>query len=112
MMPCPVVVRERGRDFGVYIGGDGLVEDNGHSSVVLHAQLQRGASSLDSTVVWRGIRRPAEPRGDCEVRGGYRNRRRRDSIPGSVEKPRLTGFPGDVRRISNRPSITDRTTAC
>src|SRR2546430_14898702 len=57
MMPCPVVVRERGRDFGVYIGGDGLVEDNGHSSVVLHAQLPRGASSLDSTVVWRGIRR-------------------------------------------------------
>src|SRR2546422_4694392 len=56
MMPCPVVVRERGRDFGVYIGGDGLVEDNIGCSDVLTAVPPRGASSLYSSVVWRGIR--------------------------------------------------------
>src|SRR2546425_4901631 len=104
MMPCAVVVGERAYDFREHVRTDRLVERRAEPSVRHHAQLPRTAASLDSAVVGRGIRRPPEPGGDREVRGGYGNRGSRDSIS-CVEVPRLTDFPGDIRRAGNRAVI-------
>src|SRR5207245_755144 len=51
----------------------------------------------DAAVVRRRIRRPTEPRGDREIRGGYGNRGSRDLIP-SAEVPRPTDLASDVCR--------------
>src|SRR3989454_5376837 len=88
MMPRAVVVRERG--FGVRhdIRADSLVEDDGEPPASRHPKLPRKAASVDSTVVRRGIRRPPEPGGDREVRGGYGDGWGRDAISASAEVPR------------------------
>src|SRR2546422_4754275 len=39
VVPCPIVVCERGRDFSVYIGGDGLIEYDGEPSIILNSEL-------------------------------------------------------------------------
>src|SRR2546427_10446933 len=97
MMPVPVIVRERAYYLRKHIRTDRLVERRAESSVRHYAQLPRTAASLDSTIVRRRIRRPPEPRGDREVRGWDGDRGSRDSIS-CVEVPRLTDFPGDIRR--------------
>src|SRR2546422_11684872 len=104
MMPRPVVVGERADDRRHDIRSNGLIEDDGKSTVVLYPQLPRVPASLDSAVVRRGIRRPPEPGGDREVRGGNGNRGSRDPVS-RVEVPRLTDFPGDGRRAGKRPVI-------
>src|SRR2546426_4094371 len=58
-----------------------------------------------STVVRRWIRRPPEPGGDGEVRGGNGNRRSRDSVS-RVEVSRSTDLPGNVRRARDRPMVS------
>src|SRR5207253_40517 len=103
--PRPVVVRERCRYFCKHIWTDGLIENRAESSVGPHAQFPRTASALDSAVVRRWIRRPPEPCGDREVRGGNRDCRSRDPISASVEVPRPTDLTGYVSRAGNRPVI-------
>src|SRR5207247_10477037 len=90
---------------GVDIWADRLIEEDSEPSVTLDTQLPRIATSLDSAVIRRGIRRPPEPRRDREVRGGHGNRGSRDPISASVEMPRATDFPGDVRRARDHPVI-------
>src|SRR2546426_10370330 len=66
VMPRPVVVGERADDRRHHILSNGLIEDDGKSTVVLHAELPRISVTLASAVVRRGIRRPPEPGGDRE----------------------------------------------
>src|SRR5439155_3992563 len=96
-MPSAVVVGERAYDFRKHIGADRLVERGAEPSISHHAKFPRPAASLDSAVIRRRIRRPSEPGGDREVRGGYRNRRSRDS--GSQEHgPHSSHFPSYYAR--------------
>src|SRR5207249_419011 len=106
MMPIAVVVRKRADDRRHHIRCNRLIEDHGKSTVVSHAELPREAPSLDSSVVRRRIRRPPEPGGDREVRGGYGNRGSRDPISASVEVPREADFPRDDRRARYRPVVS------
>src|SRR5213594_2778100 len=104
MVPFPVVVGER--SFGVRqdIRANGLIEDGGKMTFSSHPQLPRTtAAPLDPTVVRRGIRRPPEPGGDREVPARYGNCGSRDAVSDSVEVPRPTNLPGDVRRAGKRP---------
>src|SRR2546427_8603101 len=93
VMPGAVVVVEQGCRYCVHVWLDHLVEDDGEPSIILHAQLTRAAAAtLDPGVVRRRIRRPIEPGGDREIRGGYGERGSRNSIPASVEVSRPTDF--------------------
>src|SRR5205823_1823132 len=67
VMPGAVVVGKRARDRGVHVRSDRLVEDDSEPSVAPYTQLPRTtAATLDPAVIRRWIRRPVEPRGDCE----------------------------------------------
>src|SRR3989442_12585433 len=88
-MPVPVVVRTGAHRLGNHIRTDGLIEDAGKPTIGPHAKLPRKAASVDSTVIWRGIRRPPEPGGDREVRGGNGNRGSRDPVSTRSEKRRV-----------------------
>src|SRR2546425_12741937 len=105
MMPCPVVVGKRAYDLGKHVRPDGLVERRTESPVGHHAELPRTTATMDAAVVRRRVRRPPEPTGDREVRGGYRNRRSRNPIAGSVEMLCLADLPEDARGADNRPVI-------
>src|SRR2546428_2207788 len=70
MMPCPVVVGKRAYDLGKHVRPDGLVERRTESPVGHHAELPRTTATMDAAVVRRRVRRPPEPPGDREVRGG------------------------------------------
>src|SRR2546428_9660671 len=95
-MPYSVAVRERADDLGEHIGTYGLVERGAEASVGHHAQLPRKAASLDAAAIRRRIRRPSEPRGDGEVRGGSGKKRRRHApSPG-----------GEIRRTHLCPPVT------
>ena len=87
MVPITVIVCERAHDLGEHIRTDRLVERGAEPSVRHHTQLPRSPASLDSTIVRGRIRRPTEPGGDREVRGGYGNRGSCDSVS-RVEVPR------------------------
>src|SRR2546428_13503062 len=87
MMPIAVVVRKRADDLRHHIRADGLIEDSGESAVGPHAELPGKAPSLDSSVVRRRIRRPTEPGGDREIRGGHRERGSGGPGSASVEEP-------------------------
>src|SRR5439155_7118662 len=104
-MPSAVVVGERAYDFRKHIGADRLVERGAEPSISHHAKFPRPAASLDSAVIRRRIRRPSEPGGDREVRGGYRNRRSRDPISAFVEVPRYADRKS-IRRNSSHVAIS------
>src|SRR5438094_393708 len=104
-MPRAVVVRERTADVGEHVRSNGLIERRAKSAVREYAQLPGKAASLDSAVVRRRIRRPVEPRGDGEIRGGNLDRGSCDSVS-LVKPPRATDSAGDVRRASQCPGVT------
>src|SRR2546422_4227219 len=69
MMPCSVVVLERGDDFRKHVRTDGLVERGAEASVRHHAQFPRDAASVDTSEEQPRILRPPLQRGYREVRG-------------------------------------------
>src|SRR2546426_10916861 len=75
------------------------------SSVGHHPEFPRAAASLDATVIRRWIRRPSEPGGDREVRGGYGSGESRDSVA-RIEVFRATDLPVDVGRAGQRPGVS------
>src|SRR2546422_10980921 len=105
MMSFSVIVCKRAYDLGEHVGADGLVEGRAESSIGHHAQLPRTPASVDSAVIRGGIRRPPEPTGDREVRGGYRKRGSCDPIAG-VEMLGLADLPRDGPGARDRPGIS------
>src|SRR2546427_2929620 len=105
MMPFSVVVCKRTYDLGEHVGADGLVEGRAESSIGHHAQLPRTPASVDSAVIRGGIRRPPEPTGDREVRGGYRKHGGWESIAGGAMLG-LADLPRGVPRAPGRPRLS------
>src|SRR5205809_7212622 len=103
-MPRAVAIEKRTAREGVEEGDDRLVERGTKSAVSHHAQLPGKAASLDSGVEGRGVRRPVEPRGDGEIRGGNPDRGSRNSVS-RVEVPRSPNLAGDIRHAGHRPVI-------
>src|SRR2546427_8104372 len=101
MMPFSVVVCKRTYDLGEHVGADGLVEGRAESSIGHHAQLPRTPASVDSAVIRGGIRRPPEPTGDREVRGGHRNHGGRDPVP----RPEMLYPAAPPRGVLRAPDV-------
>src|SRR2546426_5875143 len=104
-MPVAVVVRKRASDIREHVRANRLVEGRAKSSVLEHAELPRTAASVDAAIVGRGIRRPPEPRGDREVRGGDGNRGSCDAISVSREVSREADLPTHHPRARYRPLV-------
>src|SRR2546428_10231315 len=102
-MPVAVVVRKRASDIRKHVRANRLVEGRAKSSVLEHAELPRTAASVDAAIVGRGIRRPPEPRGDREVRGGDGNRGSCDAISVFGEMSPEADPPTDDRLARYRP---------
>src|SRR2546425_9018597 len=101
-MPVAVVVRKRASDIREHVRANRLVEGRAKSSVLEHAELPRTAASVDAAIVGRGIRRPPEPRGDREVRGGGGKRGSCDAISASRGMSRGGDLPPHDRRAPYR----------
>src|SRR2546422_10283795 len=104
-MPVAVVVRKRASDIREHVRANRLVEGRAKSSVLEHAELPRTAASVDAAIVGRGIRRPPEPRGDREVRGGDGKRGSCDGISLSGEVSRVADLPTHERRARYPPPV-------